>query len=55
MEFNPITNGDAVEWLGAIIVSGAIGWATQPKWGVVVLACYIGIVLASVAHQIQQY
>jgi hypothetical protein len=55
MGYNPIKNGDAVEWLGATIVAGAIGWATQPKWGIVVLACYVGLVLTSIAYQLQHY
>jgi hypothetical protein len=48
---NPIKDGSVVEWLGAITVAGAVGWATQPKWGVVVLACYIGLVLYSISLQ----
>lgn len=54
MQYNPIKSGDAFEWLGMLIISGAVGWVTEPKWGVLLFAIYVGIVFISVAWQVHR-
>jgi len=48
-----ISIADVVEWIGAAIISSVIGWATEPKWGIMLFGVYIGIVFISIAFQLQ--